>query len=182
MSPVSSIMIAPWPKPDKKLIDDEAESQFERFTAVIGAIRTTRAELNVPPDRKPPVHLVTQHATLRSFFESQQPLLQTLAGVGEVHVAAKAQKPKDAASAVVDGIEVILPLAGLIDVDKERARIKQRVDELTKHLQQADARLKDRRFTDKAPADIVQGARDRKAQLEETLKKTAEHLAVLQAM
>ncbi|MBI3996470.1 MAG: valine--tRNA ligase [Candidatus Omnitrophica bacterium] len=177
-----SIMKAAWPKPDKKLIDDEAESQFERFTAVVGAIRTTRAELNVPPDRKPPVHLITQHAALRSFFESQQSLLKTLAGVGEVHVAAKAQKPKDAASAVVDGIEVILPLAGLIDVDKERARKQQQVEELTKHLQQAEARLKDRHFTEKAPAEVVQGARDRKTQLEETLKKTAEHLAVLQAM
>jgi valyl-tRNA synthetase len=177
-----SIMKAPWPKAAKKLTDDEAEAQFARFAAVVGAIRTMRAELNVPPDRKPPVHLITPQAAVRQFFESQQPLLQALAGVAEVHVAAQAQKPKDAATAVVEGIEVILPLAGLIDVAKERERKQQRVAELTKHLQQAEARLKDSDFTDKAPAEIVQGARERKQQLEEDLKKTAAQLTVLQAM
>ncbi|MBI3320706.1 MAG: valine--tRNA ligase [Candidatus Omnitrophica bacterium] len=182
LEPRTSIMVAPWPKADVKQVDAAAESHMERLKDVVSAIRTTRAELNVPPDRKPPVHLISPQSSLRAFFESQQPLLQMLAGVGDVHVTAQMPKPKDAAITIIDGMEVILPLAGLIDVAKERARIEQRVAELTKHLRQAEARLKDANFTGKAPAEIVQGARDRKAQLEETLKKTTEHLAVLQAM
>jgi len=83
---------------------------------------------------------------------------------------------------VVDGVEVLMPLAGLIDPARERQRLRQRVEDLTKQLAQVDSRLRDKQFTQKAPTDVVEQAKARRAQVRETLKKVSDHLAVLQAM
>jgi len=177
-----SIMVAPWPKAEKKLIDPEAEEQFERFKAVVTAIRTTRAELNVPLTSRPPVRLSAKDAATRAFFEAHQQLLQAIAGVSEVTVSAKSERHKNAASSIVDGIEVILPLAGLIDTAKETQRLQQRVAELTNYLAKTDARLRDPQFTQKAPTEIIEQTKAQRAQTHETLKKVSEYLSILQTM
>ncbi|MBI3331178.1 MAG: hypothetical protein HYZ96_03595 [Candidatus Omnitrophica bacterium] len=75
-----------------------------------------------------------------------------------------------------------MPLEGLIDPAKERQRLQQRLDDLTRQMAQAEARLKDRQFTTKAPAEVVEQTRTRRAELQDTAKKVSEHLAVLQSM
>jgi valyl-tRNA synthetase len=177
-----SVMTAAWPKPTKTLIDREAEARFEQFKAVVSAIRNTRAELNVPLASRPPVRLVTKEATARSFFEDHRTLLQTVAGVGDVTVSVKSERQKDAASSIVDGIEVILPLAGLIDTAKETRRLQQRVAELTNYLAKTDARLRDPQFAKNAPAEIIDQTKTQRAQTHDTLKKLSQYLAVLQSM
>jgi valyl-tRNA synthetase len=178
----SSIMVAPWPKPAQRLIDEEAEAHFERFKAVITAIRNTRAELNVPLESRPLVRLVTKQPKVREFFDAHRPLMQTMAQVGDIIVEPIGQRPKDAAAMVVDGIEVLVPLAGLIDPQQERVRLQQCVDELTKQFSQLDVRLRDKQFTDKAPKDVVAQTKERRAQVRETLKRFSEHLSVLSSL
>ena len=178
----ASIMVAAWPEADKKLINAEAEKQFASFQAVVTAIRTTRAELNVPVDRKPSVHLIAKDAGVRSFFKAHGLWLQALAQVSEVAVSEQGEKQKDTASAVVDGVEVLLPLAGLIDKEKETQRLKQRVAELARWLESTSKRLNDPQFTGKAPAEVIEQTKAQQAQNQETLKKLNEYLSVLQAM
>jgi len=177
-----SIMVAPWPKASKKLIDNEAEAQFDRFKAVVGAIRNTKAELNVPLDSRPPVRLSSGQASVREFFTAHQELLRVLAGTGEVHVDASRQRLKHAAATVVDGIEVLMPLEGVIDLAKERGRLEQRVAEITNHIKRLEAQLANTQFTDRAPKEVVEQTKASLAQARETLKKSSEHLAVLQSM
>ena len=181
-APIVSIMKAPWPKPDKKLADDDAEELFARFQAVVGAIRNTRAGLNIPPESRPPVRVASGKSAVRAFFEAHRTLLQALASLGEVDVEATRRRVKNAAAMVVDGIEVLMPLAGLIDPAKERARLQQRVDELTKQLTGAKRQLKNAEFTKKAPKEVIEQVKTRRAQLQETIKKFSDHLAVLQSM
>jgi valyl-tRNA synthetase len=99
-----------------------------------------------------------------------------------VAVETTRQRTKDAAAMVVDGVEVVMPLAGLIDPAKERARLQQRVEELAKQLAGAERQLKNAEFTGKAPAEVVEQVKARRAQLQETIKKFSDHLAVLQSM
>lgn len=178
----ASIMVAPWPKSSAKLVDREAERLFERLQAVITAIRTTRAELNVPPESRPPVRLASPQAEVRRLFETHRTLLQKLAALGEVSVEAKREAVRHAAAMVVDGVDVVMPLEGFIDPAKERQRLQQRVEELTKQLSSTEARLKDRQFTAKAPKEVVEQARTRRAELQDAAKKLSEHLSVLQGM
>ena len=177
----ASIMVAPWPKASAKLLDPEAEASMERFKAVVTAIRTTRAELNVPHDRRPSIHLIAKPSKVRLFLDLNV-LLQAMAQVGDITVAASGRRPKDAAAALVEGIEVFVPLAGLIDVQKELTRLKQQVEGLNRQLAQVDARLRDEQFTSKAPKDVIEQAKDRRTHVQESLKKLSEHLAVLQSM
>ena len=178
----TSIMTAPWPKPSKALLDPEAERLFDRFKAVVVAIRNTRAELNVPAESRPHVRLASTQGAVREFFKTHRALLQALASIGTVDVETHRQRVKHAAATVVDGIEVLIPLEGLIDPNKERQRVHQRVQELTKHLAQLDGRLKNQQFTRKAPKGIVDQARTKRRQVHDTLKKFADHLDLLQSM
>ena len=179
----NSIMTAEWPKAVKQLIDPEAEQQFERFKAVVTSIRTTRAELNVPNDRKTPVvWLISKDVATRHFFDNHKASLQALAQVSEVAALEDFHKQKDATTAVLDDVEVVIPLGGLIDVQKETKRLQQRVAELTNYLAKTDARLRDSQFTEKAPAAVIEQTKAQRAQAGETLKKLSEYLAILHAM
>ena len=175
-------MTAAWPKPIARLIDAEAERLFEQFKAVVTAIRNTRAELNVPLDSRPLIHLSSAQPAVRTFFEAHGSLLQVLAGTGEVKVEANRRHAKHAAAIVVDGVEMMMPLEGLIDVEKERARLQQRVDELTNQVSRLEAKLADPQFTERAPKDVVQQAKDNLTQTRKTLKVCLDHLSVLQSM
>ena len=178
----NSIMVAPWPEPSSKLIDEEAEQLFERFQAVVTSIRNTRAELNVPLESRPSVHLAAKEPSVRKFFEGHRPLMQAIAQVGEITVGGTTKRPKDAAASIVDGVEVVVPLVGLIDVERERVRLKQKVDELTKHITRLETRLRDPQFTQKAPKEVVDQTKALRDQARETLKKFSEYLAVIQSM
>ena len=186
-------MVASWPKANKKLIDAESESRFETFKAVITAIRNTKAELNVPSEARPVVHLSSKRPDVRAFFDGQRPYVQALAQVKDVTVVEQVRKSGDAAATVVDlpaargaaqagGIEVVVPLAGLIDAGKERRRIETRVKELTDELGRLHAKLKDRQFVQRAPKDIVEQTKARRIQVAETLQKFASHLQILQTL
>jgi len=177
----TSIMVAPWPKPTKTFVDEEAEALLEQLKAVVAAIRNTRAELNVPLGSRPAIHLSSATPSVRTFFESHRALLQALAQAGDVNISANRQPLRQAAAAVVDGVEVLIPLAGLIDTDQEQKRLQQRIDELTKHLAQIEQRLSDTQFTTKAPKDVLDQTKARRTQLRETLKKFSDHLAAIQS-
>ena len=155
---------------------------MERFKGVVVAIRNIRAELNVPLDSRPPVLLASTQPAVRTFFQNHQPLLQALASIGAVSVEAARQRAKQAAATVVDGVEVLIPLAGLIDAGRERQRLQQRVDELMTQLSQLERRLRDKQFIRKAPNEVVDQTKARRAQARQTLKKFSDHLSVLQSM
>jgi valyl-tRNA synthetase len=178
----NSIMVAPWPKAEKKFLDLEAERLFERLQAIVAAIRNTRAELNIPLDSRPAIQLTAGQAEVRGFFDAHRPLLQSLAAVGSVEISASRQQAKDAAAIVADGVEVLMPLAGLIDAGKECSRLQQRVEELTKQLAGIEARLANTEFTSKAPKVVIDQSKERRTEVQETIKKFSDHLALLQSM
>ncbi len=176
------IMTAHWPLADRTLTDTRSENLVEALQAVVTAARTLRAEFNVPAGTKPPLRLIVPHPEIREFLEAQRPLLQTLAQAGEVAIErSRTTRPKQTAVSVTAEAEVLLPLEGLIDPAKERQRLQQRVDQLSQELSRLHARLKDRQFTAKAPADVVDQMRGRQEEVEAARKRFTEHLAVLEA-
>ena len=177
-----SIMVAPWPTASRRWVHPAVEDQFALFQAVVTAIRNTKQELNVPSDTRPPVQLSTKRRDARQFLETHRPFVQALAQVGEVTVDDDAPRPRNAAATVVDGIEVIVPLAGFIDVDRERQRVQTRVTELTEELARLNAKLRDRQFIQRAPKEVVDQTKARRLNVTETLKKFTSHLHLLQAL
>lgn len=150
-----SIMLAPWPVADEQLMDTEAEAAMSAIMETIKAIRNMRAEVNAAPGKKAPAILLAD--------EKQKPVLEANADyiklLGTVDTLAieslTAAKPENAMTTVVNGIEVYLPLKGLIDVEKETARLEKEVATLHKEIARIEGKLSNQGFLAKAPADVV---------------------------
>ena len=175
-------MTASWPKASRRWIDAEAERQFALFQSIVTAIRNVKAELNVPVEARPAIQLSAPRPEVRALLESQRPFLQALAQVGEVALGETITRSRDAAAAVVDGVEILMPLAGLIDAAKERQRIQARLQELSAELTRIDGQLGNAQFIERAPSDVVEQVRGKRAQVLEAREKFTGHLRLLETL
>ena len=142
---------------------------MEEIMDAIRAIRTRRAEMNVPPSRK--VQL-TIAAARQEVFAAGAPFFQRLASASEVRVTPAAQAPAAQAPAAQGMVEVVthaarvfMPLAELVDVAQELERIAKEKAKAEGHLKGIEAKLSNEAFTSKAPAHIVQNQRDQAEKL-----------------
>jgi len=178
-----TLALADWPTAKRAWVDAEAEKQVEFIQALVVAVRNLRAECNLPAGRKVPVVVRGAEEQLE-LLERLRDQILPLARIETLTVARDGSRPKVAASAVVAGAEVFLPLAGLIDVDEERARLAKEAAKLLDDLEGVKKKLRNQDFLRKARADVVERERERLAQLEETLeklKRAQESLRVAQA-
>ena len=170
-----ALMIAAWPQYDASLSFPEEEREMERVMEAIRGIRNRRAEMNVPPSRKAQVYVETAFADA---FVQGAPFIQRLASASEVKVGERFDLP-GAVSIVTPDATVKIPMAELVDLEAERARLTKEKAAVQKQLDSARARLNNEAFTSKAPANVVQTARDNAARLEEKLRLLDESLRQL---
>ncbi len=177
-----SIMISKWPVADESLIDPEAERGMNAIMDSIKAIRNMRAEVNANPGKKiPAVMLVADD--LREVVAANDSYIKLLGGIDNLELRAMdAEKPENAMAAVVTGIEVYLPLAGLIDVEKETQRLSKELATMEKDLQRVSGKLNNAGFLAKAPEDVIAKERAKSEELTgkiEAVKKRMAYLAEL---
>ncbi len=166
-----SIVRAQWPRPNDELRDSRAEEEMRVVMDLIKAIRNIRAEKGVPPGREITA-IVHTGERFQNVLESADAYVRSLARVGTYEVrSTDSDKPERAVAAVTSGTEIFLPLADLIDIEEEVARLKKELAGVQADLQRSAARLANEGFVQKAPANVVEGARKRHAELEETEKK-----------
>ena len=177
-----SIMTSVWPEDENAKIDDTAESNMIAIMETIKAIRNMRAEVNAAPSKKSEVILHFTDRSLQSMVKDNEGYLQALASAETVNVwTDDSNKPENAMAAVVKGIEIYLPLAGLIDVEKETARLTKELTKLEKEIDRLVKKLSNEGFLAKAPADVVEkekekqvGYANKKAAVEERLAYLAD--------
>ncbi len=177
-----SIMISKWPVADESLVDPEAERGMNAIMDSIKAIRNMRAEVNANPGKKiPAVMLVADD--LREVVAANDGYIKLLGGIDNLELRAMdAEKPENAMAAVVTGIEVYLPLAGLIDVEKETQRLSKELAGMEKDLQRAGGKLNNAGFLAKAPENVIAKERAKYDELSgkiEAVKKRMAYLAEL---
>lgn len=177
-----SIMISKWPVADENLIDPEAERGMNAIMDSIKAIRNMRAEVNANPGKKiPAIMLVSED--LREVVAHNDSYIKLLGGIDNLELRPlNGEKPENAMAAVVTGIEVYLPLAGLIDVEKETQRLSKELAAMEKDLQRAGGKLNNAGFLDKAPEDVIAKERAKYEELSgkiEAVKKRMAYLAEL---
>ncbi|HEY2954304.1 MAG TPA: valine--tRNA ligase [Candidatus Eisenbacteria bacterium] len=165
-----TLALAAWPTAKRAWLDADAERQIEFVQALVVAVRNLRTECNLPAGRRVPV-VVRGDAAQLELVERLRDQILPLARIESLTVSRDGTRPKVAASAVVAGAEVFLPLAGLIDVDGERARLAKEAARLLDDLEGVKKKLRNQDFLRKARAEIVERERTRLAQLEETLEK-----------
>ena len=151
-----SIMIADWPTADEALCDDAAEAQMTAIMETIKTVRNLRAEVGAAPGHKSEV------------FAENEGYLKALAAAEPVTLLADdAEKPENAMAGVVGGVEIYLPLKGLIDVEKETARLQKELDKLEKEIGRLSGKLSNEGFLKKAPEAVVAKEREKLAGYEE---------------
>lgn len=177
-----SIMISKWPVADESLVDPEAERGMNAIMDSIKAIRNMRAEVNANPGKKiPAIMLVSED--LREVVAHNDSYIKLLGGIDNLELRPlNGKKPENAMAAVVTGIEVYLPLAGLIDVEKETQRLSKELAAMEKDLQRAGGKLNNAGFLAKAPEDVIAKERAKYEELSgkiEAVKKRMAYLAEL---
>ena len=165
-----SIVRAAWPKAEPARIDEAAEAQMTAVMETIKAVRNMRAEMNVPLGRKGEVILQPATADLAAVLAENLPFIKTLATAEPIHIIAVGDaKPENAVSRVINGIEVYLPLKGLIDVEKETARMNKELQGLENELSRIDGKLSNEGFLAKAPAAVLEQQKARRAEVTEKM-------------
>ena len=175
-----SIMTTDWPSGEEDKINEASEADMTVIMETIKAVRNMRAEVNAVPSKKAEVILHTGDEKLAGVFRSNENYLTALASASKVTVlTGDAAKPENAMASVVNGVEVYLPLAELIDVEKETARLNKEIAGLDKEVQRLEKKLGNAGFIAKAPADIVAKEREKLAGYEEKRTAVKERLAYL---
>ncbi len=173
-----TIMLAAWTKGDRAELDDMAEQQMLSIMEVIKAVRNLRSEMNVPPGKKAELILMVQNETVHEAMLAGAEYIKNLAGIHEITLLpTQPEKPSQAVSAVVSGVELYLPLKGLVDLEKELARLNKEKNNLDKEISRLTGKLNNPAFVDKAPLDVVEKEklklRDYEAKKEAVLESIA---------
>ena len=145
---------------------------------VIRAVRNIRSELNVPPGKRVEVRLKGKTEE-QEFLRSHEEIVRRLARAGSVSYVDPDYIPVQDATAVVNDIEVCLPLAGLIDFDQEAKRLRKEIEKGKAEYARVAGQLGNSKFTANAPPDIVDALREREDALEQKLAKLGKNLELV---
>jgi len=176
-----ALIIAQWPEYDEARIDEQAEREMDLLMELIRGIRNTRAEYNVPPSKAIPALIGAGDFTNTFMRESE--LFQRLANIdlAALELAQEISAPPEQAAvvAVAGGVTAYLPLAGLVDLEAEQARLTKEVGELQQRIAQSEGLLGKESFVNNAPEAVVQKERDKLSDLHAQREALEERLGGL---
>ena len=166
-----TIMLADWPVYKEEWNFPAEEEMLAHVKELVKGIRNLRTEMDVPPSRKAKVFIVSEDKALCETFESMKKTYQNLISASEVDVQSdKAGIGEDAVSVVIPGAVVYMPLEDLVDMEKEKERLK-------KELARSHGMLNNEKFVSKAPAAKIQEEKDKLAKYEQMMATVQERLA-----
>jgi valyl-tRNA synthetase len=174
-----SLMVAEWPRPEQRWTDTETEATVDELREIIGTVRNIRAEYGVQPAQKVVLRLSAESPQLRKIVEVSR---RTLADLARVEELSFERVPGEiGASAVLQtGAELFIPLEGVIDLERERGRLRAELDRLATQEEATRRRLENESFVSRAPRDVVDREREKLGSFGEQREKVSRSLAVLE--
>ncbi len=172
-----ALIVAPYPKYDAALSFPEDEAGFELIMDAVKAVRSRRAEMNVPPSKRPTLIITSDRPEV---FEAGRTYLSKLAYAGEVEISAEAPADTEGMVSVVTGsAKMFMPMAELVDIEKERARIEKELDKARAQLEAQNKKLANESFVSRAPEAVVNAERERAEKAKALIANLEESLAKL---
>ncbi|SMF89248.1 valyl-tRNA synthetase [Paenibacillus uliginis N3/975] len=166
-----TIMLSSWPTYDASLENKEAVAEMDLLMDVIRAVRNIRAEVNVPMSKKIELMLSAADANVLGIVERNADYIRRFCNTSEYQAALGLEAPDKAMTAIVTGVELYLPLAGLIDIEQEIARLEKEVQHLTSEVDRVEKKLSNQGFVSKAPAKVIEEERAKQADYSEKRNK-----------
>jgi valyl-tRNA synthetase len=174
----ASLVIGRWPAADERRDDAEAETAMNALMELIGTVRALRSEYGVPDGSRVEVHLSNVQPALAAALAAEERAVLQLAQVGGV-------QPGNGAGAgahaiIGSGTELFIPLAGVIDVDRERQRLRKELERLEQFLRATESKLANEKFVGRAPADVVAREREKAEGLKDQRERLSAKLESLE--
>ncbi|MDD4874349.1 MAG: valine--tRNA ligase [Dehalococcoidales bacterium] len=175
-----SIMIAPYPQTDETFRDVVAEEVMASVVEIIRSIRNARAEYKVEQSRQ--IQAMIYAGQLEKDINAYASAIQTLAKASPTILKQrKGQAPENSLVIVLKGIEVVIPMQSMVDIEAEKKRAQKEIDQFQNEVIRLEDRLKDEAFLSKAPAAVIEKERANLAAKTDKLEKLRAHFANLES-
>jgi valyl-tRNA synthetase len=177
-----TIMLQPYPIADASKMDENAEADVQWLQLIIEGIRNIRGEMNIAPGKKVPVLFKNGSESDKIRLEQNAQLLNSLAKLESVTWLSSDDIAPAAATQLAGELEILVPMADLIDKDAELARLTKEIDKLNKELGSIKGKLSNANFVDRAPVAVVAKEQQRLEKQQVALKKLQQQQLTIQAL
>jgi valyl-tRNA synthetase len=177
-----TLMQADWPAADRWPQDPSAEASVAWLKGIVLGVRQVRGEMDIAPGKR--VGLLVRDAAPsdQSQFVEQRALLERLAGLASVQLLGPGEAAPPAAAAVVGGLTLLVPMAGLIEPQAELARLTKKLEKTRQEITRATAKLGNPNFVDHAPPEVVATERERIEQFRVTAANLERQMAMVREL
>ena len=162
--------------------DADAESKMDLITAIITGVRNVRGEMNLAPSLKLDVSIQSEQASIRETIDGCSSIITNLAHINTLAVETPGKKPAAAATTIIDGATIFVPLEGVIDFTKETQRLEKRIAKASTELSPLGKKLNNEAFLSKAPQEVVDKVKEKHERLAEKLHKLESTLDKIKTM
>ncbi|GMK38404.1 valine--tRNA ligase [Paenibacillus sp. CCS19] len=176
-----TITLAAWPTFDPALESPEAVREMELLMDMIRAVRNIRAEVNVPMSKKVELLIKPSSEAELAIVERNREFIERFCGTSKLDAGLAIQTPDKTMSAVVTGAELLLPLAGLIDIAQEITRLEKELKTLNGEVERIEKKLGNEGFVSKAPAKVIEEEKAKMADYADKRDKVIARIAELRA-
>ena len=176
VAPGDFLATAAFPRDTGRWRDAAAEAEMAPILTVIEAVRTIRGESNLSPAARFRAVVQTDRSALRESLRRLSGYALPLAGLSSLHVEGPGPQPPQSATWVGEGLQIFVPLAGLLDLDEERARLRKELARIQTDVEGLRRKLDNPSFVARAPTEVVEKDRARVAELEQRKTKVQENL------
>ena len=170
-TPEEALVRSEWPVFDSNLLFEGEAALFGTMQSIISSIRNIRAEMHVDVNREIDVVLNAPDKQSAKKLSNQETIFHKLLKLSDITIDTGLDRPPAAASSVVEGNQVYVPLSGVIDLDKEKVRIEKEIQRLEKFLKSVNGKLSNPQFLENAPDEVVKKERTKQADAETNLRK-----------
>jgi len=174
-----SIYNRPWVEGRESLVDGDAQDRMSLLQEIVTSVRTIRSEMNVPPAKLAELAVIPGDERVREVVSSYGEMIKSLARLEKITFIDEHEKPAASGVAVVGVSELFVPLKGLIDLERERAKLEKEAERLRGALKGLEAKLSNEKFLEHAPAGIIEKNRQKEQSYRETLARLEKNLAQL---
>jgi len=175
----NSILSAPWPESDVSKVDGAAMEEMRALQEFVTAIRTVRSEMNVPPGKMIIALVKAPSREQKAFLDVNGQCIKALAKIERLETGESFEKPKQSAAAVAAGFEIIIPLAGIIDMDKELKRLQKELAAAEAEQERCVKKLENEDFVKRAPETEVQKMKERLSDAKQKAERLKESIKTL---
>ena len=176
-----TIVNADWPTVNSEYMFDESKQTMQQLVEIIKSVRQSRVEVNTPLSKSIPILIQTKDDNVKQTLKDNASYLHKFCNPSELTIDTEVEIPEKAMTSVVVAGKVVLPLEGLIDMDKEIARLEKELDKLQSELDRVDKKLSNENFVNKAPEKIINEEKEKQQHYQEKYNGVKSRIEQLKA-